>query len=70
MSEYQDKFSKIIDLLEDQAPQGLSISAIARELDEPRHCSKYLEMLQSSGDVSMQRFGRSKLYTPAQRVPL
>lgn len=71
MSEYQDKFSKIIDLLEDQAPQGLSISAIARELGMNRATvSKYLEMLQSSGDVSMQRFGRSKLYTPAQRVPL
>jgi len=71
MSEYQDKFSKIIDLLEDQAPQGLSISAIARELGMNRATvSKYLEMLQSSGDVSMRRFGRSKLYTPAQRVPL
>ncbi|MFA7072929.1 MAG: PAS domain-containing protein [Methanoculleus sp.] len=71
MSEYQDKFSKIIDLLEDRSPQGLSISAIARELGMNRATvSKYLEMLQSSGDVSMQRFGRSKLYTPAQRVPL
>ncbi len=34
MSEYQDKFSKIIDLLEDRSPQGLSISAISRELGE------------------------------------
>ncbi|WP_243669895.1 PAS domain-containing protein [Methanoculleus chikugoensis] len=34
--------------------------------------AKYLEMLQSSGgDVSMQRFGRSKLYTPpGAAVPL
>lgn len=71
MSEYQDKFSRIIDLLEDRAPQGLSISAISRELGMNRaSVSKYLEMLQSSGDVSMQRFGKSKLYTPAQRVPL
>ena len=71
MSEYQDKFSKIIDLLEERSPQGLSISAISRELGMNRaSVSKYLEMLQSSGDVSMQRFGKSKLYTPAQRVPL
>ena len=66
MSDYQDKFSKIVDLLEERSPQGLSISAIARELGMNRaSVSKYLEMLQSSGDVSMQRFGRSKLYTPA-----
>jgi len=71
MSEYQDKFSKIIDLLEERSPQGLSISAIARELGMNRaSVSKYLDILQSSGDVSMQRFGRSKIYTPAQRVPL
>lgn len=70
MSDYQDKFSKIVDLLEERSPQGLSISAIARELGMNRaSVSKYLEMLQSSGDVSMQRFGRSKLYTPAHQVP-
>lgn len=71
MSEYQEKFSRIIDLLEERSPQGLSISAIARELGMSRaSVSKYLDILQSSGDVSMQRFGRSKIYTPAQRVPL
>ena len=71
MSEYQDKFSKIIELLEEQAPQGLSISAIARELDINRATvSKYLDVLQSKGDVSLRHFGRSKLYTPTQRIPL
>ncbi|MFA5613061.1 MAG: PAS domain-containing protein [Methanoculleus sp.] len=71
MSEYQDKFSKIIELLEEQAPQGLSISAIARELDINRATvSKYLDVLQSKGDVTMRHFGRSKLYTPTQRIPL
>ncbi|WP_343241376.1 ArsR/SmtB family transcription factor [Methanoculleus sp. UBA389] len=71
MNEYQDKFSRIIDLLKDHSPRGLSISALARELGMNRATvSKYLEVLQSSGDVSMQRFGRSKLYTPAPRVPL
>jgi len=49
MSDYQDKFSKIVDLLEERSPQGLSISAIARELGMNRaSVSKYLEMLQSS----------------------
>jgi PAS domain S-box-containing protein len=71
MSEYQDIFGRIVSLLEKRSPQGLSISAISRELGMNRATvAKYLEMLQSSGDVSMQRFGRSKLYTPAQRVPL
>lgn len=71
MSEQQEKFSRIIDLLEEHSPRGLSISAIARKLGMNRATvSKYLEMLESSGDVSMQRFGRSKLYTPARRVPL
>jgi len=71
MREYQDKFSRIIGLLEDRSPQGLSISAIARNLGMNRATvSGYLKMLETSGDVSMQRFGKSKLYTPAQRVPL
>ena len=71
MNEYQDKFSKITDLLKERSPQGLSISAIARELGMNRaSVSKYLDILQSSGDVSMRRFGRSKIYTLAQRVPL
>lgn len=71
MREYQDTFSRIVDLLEERSPQGLSISAIARSLGMNRATvSGYLKMLETSGDVSMQRFGRSKLYTPAQRVPL
>lgn len=71
MIEHQDKFSTIIGLLEEHAPQPLSISVIARKLGMNRAtASKYLEMLESSGDVSMQRFGRSKLYSAAQRVPL
>jgi PAS domain S-box-containing protein len=71
MREYQDTFSRIIGLLEDRSPQGLSISAIARNLGMNRATvSGYLKMLETSGDVSMQRFGKSKLYTPAQRVPL
>ncbi|MFY9195798.1 MAG: PAS domain-containing protein [Methanoculleus sp.] len=71
MNEYQDKFGKIIDLLKERSPQGLSISAIARELDMNRaSVSKYLDVLQSTGDVSMRQFGRAKIYTPAHRVPL
>ncbi|MEG3057260.1 MAG: winged helix-turn-helix domain-containing protein [Methanoculleus sp.] len=71
MNEYQDKFGKIIDLLKERSPQGLSISAIARETDMNRaSVSKYLDVLQSTGDVSMRQFGRAKIYTPAHRVPL
>jgi len=48
----------------------MSISAISRELGMRRSSvSKYLEMLQLTGDVTMIPFGKSKQYTVSQRVP-
>ncbi|NLZ30741.1 MAG: helix-turn-helix domain-containing protein [Methanomicrobiales archaeon] len=52
----------MIDLLKERSPQGLSISAISRELGMNRaSVSKYLDVLQSTGDVSMRQLweGRS-----------
>jgi len=70
MDEYLDRLIVVQNLLEDKAPQKLSISAIARELGMNRgSVSKYLDMLRLNGHVTVQRFGRSKLYTTSQRIP-
>jgi PAS domain-containing protein len=67
---YQETSHKIIELLHNKAPRPLSISAISRELGLHRSgVANYLEMLQTTGEVKMSPFGRSKCYTIAERVP-
>jgi PAS domain S-box-containing protein len=71
MNEYEEKFSQIIDLLEQHVTTGLTVTAVARELAIPRNsASKYLELLSASGDVSVERFGQKKFYRPLPRIPL
>jgi PAS domain S-box-containing protein len=66
-----DKYGKIVDLLERRAPTPMSVTAIAREIGIPRNsAAKYLDVLASRGDVSMERFGQKKLYRPSPRIPL
>lgn len=68
---YQEVFSRIIDLLQQHTPRGISILKIARELDIDRKtAAKYLELLTLSGDVSVERFGQKKFYQPSRRIPL
>ncbi|MDD4254009.1 MAG: PAS domain S-box protein [Methanofollis sp.] len=70
MDENEDKYHRVLDLLQRQYPRGMSISAIARDVDMNRgSVSKYLEVLLSRGDVRMEPFGKSKVYTASQRVP-
>jgi len=70
MEEYADKLVTIKRFLQDKSPSRMSISAISRELGMRRSSvSKYLEMLQLTGDVTMIPFGKSKQYTVSQRVP-
>lgn len=68
---YQEQFGQILDLLEEHATTGLSVTAVARELDITRiSAAKYLELLAANGDVCMERFGQKKLYRRSQRLPL
>ncbi len=70
-TEYQEIFGRILDLLRQHAPRGVSITTIARDLEiDRRTAAKYLEILAQSGDVSMERFGQKKLYRQTRRLPL
>jgi PAS domain S-box-containing protein len=71
MEALEDKYSRIVDLLERRAPTPMSVTAIARELGIPRNsAAKYLDVLAARGDVSMDQFGQKKLYRPSPRIPL
>lgn len=70
MEEYADRLVAIKEFLQSKSPARLSISAISRETGMRRSSvSKYLEMLQLTGDVTMVPFGKSKQYTVSQSVP-
>ncbi|AFD01050.1 PAS fold-containing protein [Methanocella conradii HZ254] len=70
MEEYAAKLLLIKEFLQNKSPLRMSISAISRELGMRRSSvSKYLDMLQLTGDVTMVRYGKAKLYTISQRVP-
>jgi PAS domain-containing protein len=70
MEEYAEKLLRIKEYLEGKHPKRMSISAISRELSMRRSSvSKYLNMLQLTGDVEMVPFGKSKQFTISQRVP-
>lgn len=70
MEEYADKLLEIKEFLKNKNPARMSISGISRELGMRRSSvSKYLDMLQLTGDVTMVPFGKSKLFTISQRVP-
>ncbi|WP_209628869.1 PAS domain-containing protein [Methanofollis sp. W23] len=67
--EFQDRFQIILEFLKRQHPRKMSISAIARELEMNRgSVSKYLEILLSKGYVTMEPFGRSKLFTSSKQI--
>lgn len=70
-NKYQERFSRIIELLEQHASTGLTITAVAQNLAIPRNsASKYLALLASKGDVSVEQFGQKKFYRPLPRIPL
>jgi len=68
---YQEQFSRILDLLEEHATTGMSVTAVAQELGITRvSAAKYLELLAANGDVYMERFGQKKIYRRSHRLPL
>jgi PAS domain S-box-containing protein len=66
-----DRYTHIRKFLQEYHPQPVSISAISRALGMNRgSVSKYLEVMQSHGQVIMKPFGRAKLYSLSQNIPL
>ena len=52
-------------------PKGITIAELAKLLNLNRlSTSKYLNMLQASGDAEMRIFGPSKVFYPCLRIPL
>ena len=65
-----DRYVRIREFLQKRQPEAVSISTIARELSMNRgSVAKYLEVLQSHGNVVMRPFGKAKLYSASQNVP-
>jgi PAS domain S-box-containing protein len=70
MVEKKEITARIKDLLTEN-PQGLSITEIVQGIKVNRNTAgRYLETLTVSGQVEMRRFGMSKIFRLAQRVPL
>ena len=69
MSEREDRYATIREFLQEKYPEAVSISTISRQLNMNRgSVAKYLEVLQSHGNVIMKPYGKSKLYSIAQNV--
>lgn len=70
MAEDQDRYARIREFLQEKYPEAVSISLISRELGMNRgSVAKYLEVLQSHGQVVMKPFGKAKLYSTSKNVP-
>ena len=51
-------------------PEGISIQEVAEMMGIHRNtAAKYLEVLQSRGEVDVRRVGVSKLFIPGKRIP-
>lgn len=71
MEEYQEKLNAVRQFLEEKSPQKMSISAISRNLGINRGTvAKYLDILRLNGQVTMVPYGKSKLYTISEQIPV
>ena len=67
---YQKELEKIKEILKTK-PRGVTTNEIAKKLGINRNVvGKYLDVLQMSGDVDVEQFGRSKVYFPAKSIPV
>ena len=70
MENYQDELSRIKSLLK-RAPEGMSVTEIARALNKNKNTvGRYLDILLISGHVMVRNYGMAKVFTLSQRVPL
>jgi len=70
MEKLQTESFKILDILKN-SPHGMSVREIARIINKNKHSvGRYLEVLQVSGQVEMRMFGKAKVFSAANRIPL
>src|SRR5208337_4196625 len=70
MEQFQNVSLKILDTLKN-SPHGMSITEIARIIHKNKHSvGRYLEVLQVSGQVEMRMFGKAKVFSASNRIPL
>jgi PAS domain S-box-containing protein len=70
MEKLQTESFKILDILKN-SPHGMSVTEIARIINKNKHSvGRYLEVLQVSGQVEMRMFGKAKVFSAANRIPL
>jgi len=67
---YQKELDKIKKIIKER-PHGITTKEIAKKIGINRNVvAKYLDVLQISGDVEVERFGRSKVYFPSRSIPI
>lgn len=68
--EKHEEYAKIIKVIKSY-PRGLTVKDIAEKIGVSRQSvSKYLDVLQASGQLEMRALGPSKLFYLSQRVPI
>lgn len=67
---YQKELEKIKEILKEK-PRGTTTREIAKKIGINRNAvGKYLDVLQITGEVDVEKFGRSKVYFPSKSVPI
>jgi len=67
---YQKELEKIKKVIAEK-PRGTTIKEIAKKIGVHRNAvGKYLDVLETAGDVDVEKFGRSKVYFPSKSIPL
>jgi predicted ArsR family transcriptional regulator len=67
---YQKELDKIKKILQEK-PRGATTKEIAENIGINRNAvGKYLDVLQTAGEVDLEIFGRSKVYYPSKSVPI
>jgi PAS domain S-box-containing protein len=70
MQDYQHELSLIKDLLK-KNPEGMSVTDISKALNKNKNTiGRYLDILLISGNVDMRTYGKAKVFTLSQRLPL
>jgi hypothetical protein len=67
---YQKELEKIKKILQEK-PRGTTTKEIAKNIGINRNAvGKYLDVLQTAGEIDVEIFGRSKVYFPSKSVPI
>ena len=67
---YQKELDKIKKIIHDK-PRGVTTKEIAKNIDINRNAvGKYLDVLQTAGEIDVEIYGRSKVYFPSKSVPI